>query len=152
MNNLKDKSAILYRRVSTSDQKVFGNSLNAQQSSLKDFCLKNSITIIEEFQEDYSAKNFNRPEWKKLNKFAQQNRKKIDYLLVVDWDRFSRNTLDLLQVIEKFKRMKVSLHFTEFGEVTGSDAMGSVFVKLLSVLLNFTVNNVVRNNLQLNKD
>ncbi len=82
MNNLKGKSAILYRRVSTSDQKVFGNSLNAQQSSLKDFCLKNSITIIEEFQEDYSAKNFNRPEWKKLNKFAQQNRKKIDYFCI----------------------------------------------------------------------
>ena len=33
--------------------------------------------------------------------------------------------------------MKVSLHFTEFGEVTGSDAMGSVFVKLLSVFAEF---------------
>ena len=53
------------------------------------------------------------------------------------FDRFSRNTLDLLQVIEKFKRMRVSLHFTEFGEVTGSDAMGSVFVKLLSVFAEF---------------
>lgn len=72
MNNLKGKSAILYRRVSTTDQKLFGNSLNAQQSSLKDFCLKNSMTIVEEFQEDYSAKNFNRPEWKKLNKFAKK--------------------------------------------------------------------------------
>jgi DNA invertase Pin-like site-specific DNA recombinase len=33
--------------------------------------------------------------------------------------------------------LKVSLHFTEFGEVTGSDAMGSVFVKLLSVFAEF---------------
>ena len=45
--------------------------------------------------------------------------------------------MDLLQVIEKFKRLKVFLHFTEFGEVTGSDAMGSVFVKLLSVFAEF---------------
>jgi DNA invertase Pin-like site-specific DNA recombinase len=52
-------------------------------------------------------------------------------------DRFSRNTLDLLQTIEKFKKMKVNLHFTEFGEVTGSDAMGSVFLKLLSVFAEF---------------
>ena len=37
MNNLNDKNAILYRRVSTTAQKVFGNSLNAQQSILRDF-------------------------------------------------------------------------------------------------------------------
>ena len=74
MNNLNGKSAILYRRVSTSDQKIYGNSLNAQQSSLIDFCHKNSMVIIEEFQEDYSAKNFNRPEWKKLNKFSKKNK------------------------------------------------------------------------------
>ena len=62
MNNLQGKRAILYRRVSTTDQKEFGNSLNAQQGSLRDFCEKNSMNIVKEFQEDYSAKNFNRPE------------------------------------------------------------------------------------------
>ena len=40
MNNLRGKNAILYRRVSTSNQKEFGNSLNAQKSSLRDFCAK----------------------------------------------------------------------------------------------------------------
>jgi site-specific DNA recombinase len=110
MNNLKGKSAILYRRVSTSDQKIYGNSLNAQQSSLKDFCHKNSMVIIEEFQEDYSAKNFNRPEWKKLNEFSQKNKIKIDYLLVVDWDRFSRNTYEALGVINNFKQLGIEVN------------------------------------------
>ena len=110
MNNLKGKSAILYRRVSTTDQKVFGNSLNAQQSSLKDFCRKNSMNIVDEFQEDYSAKNFNRPEWKKLNKFAKKNKASIDYLLVVDWDRFSRNTYEALGVINDFKQLGVEVN------------------------------------------
>ena len=77
MNNLRGKNAILYRRVSTTDQKTFGNSLNAQQSSLKDFCDKNALNVIKEFQEDYSAKDFNRPEWKRLNKFAKENKKKL---------------------------------------------------------------------------
>ena len=54
MNNLKEKTAILYRRVSTTDQKLFGNSLNAQQGSLKEFCIKNSMTVVKEFQEDYT--------------------------------------------------------------------------------------------------
>lgn len=72
MINLKGKNAILYRRVSTTDQKQFGNSLNAQRESLRDFCDKKSMNIVKEFQEDYSAKNFNRPEWKKLNDFAKK--------------------------------------------------------------------------------
>ena len=110
MNNLTGKTAILYRRVSTTNQKEFGNSLNAQKSSLRDFCHKNSINIIEEFQEDYSAKNFNRPEWKKLNKFAKNNKAKIDYLLVVDWDRFSRNAFEALCVINNFRDIGIEVN------------------------------------------
>ena len=110
MNNLKGKNAILYRRVSTTDQKIFGNSLNAQQCSLNDFCDKNALNIIKEFQEDYSAKDFNRPEWKRLNKFAKENKKKIDYLLVVDWDRFSRNTYEALGVINDFKAIEIEVN------------------------------------------
>ena len=110
MNNLRGKNAILYRRVSTTDQKTFGNSLNAQQSSLKDFCDKNALNVIKEFQEDYSAKDFNRPEWKRLNKFAKENKKKIDYLLVVDWDRFSRNTYEALGVIIDFKAIEIEVN------------------------------------------
>ena len=113
MNNLKGKTAVLYRRVSTTDQKVFGNSLTTQRDSLRDFCDKKSMTIIEEYQEDYSAKNFDRPEWKKLNKFAQKNKTRIDYLLVVDWDRFSRNTFDALGVINEFKQLGIEVNCIE---------------------------------------
>ena len=113
MNKFNGKNAILYRRVSTTDQKVFGNSLNAQQSSLKDFCNKNSINIIKEFQEDYSAKNFNRPEWKKLNLFAKKNKNNINYMLVVDWDRFSRNTYEALGVINDFKKLDIEVNCIE---------------------------------------
>ena len=110
MNNLQGKKAILYRRVSTTDQKVFGNSLNAQQGSLRDFCEKKSMNIVKEFQEDYSAKNFNRPEWKRLNAFAKKNKKDIDYLLVVDWDRFSRNVYEALGVIKDFKNIGIEVN------------------------------------------
>ena len=38
----------------------------------------------------------------------------------------------------EFKKQKVSLHFVDIGsEVTGTDAMGSVFFKLLSVFAEF---------------
>ena len=113
MNNLTGKNAILYRRVSTTDQKLFGNSLNAQQSSLRDFCTKHSMNIVKEFQEDYSAKNFIRPEWKKLNDFTKKNKSKIDYLLVVDWDRFSRDAYEALRVIDDFKKLDIEVNCIE---------------------------------------
>jgi len=64
--------------------------------------------------------------------------KKGDHIICSHLDRFSRNTLNLLQLVEKFKRQKVNLHFVDVGgEVTGTDAMGSVFLKLLSVFAEF---------------
>ena len=64
--------------------------------------------------------------------------KKGNHIICSHLDRFSRNTLNLLKLVEKFKRQKVNLHFVDVGgEVTGTDAMGSVFLKLLSVFVFF---------------
>jgi len=64
--------------------------------------------------------------------------KRGDHIICSHLDRFSRNTLNLLTLVEKFKKQKVSLHFVDVGgEVTGTDAMGSVFLKLLSVFAEF---------------
>ena len=99
MNNLKGKKAILYRRVSTTDQKLFGNSLNTQRDALRNFCDSNQIIIKREFEEDFSAKNFNRPVMQELLSYAKANHKEIDFVLITNWDRFSRNLLDALNVI-----------------------------------------------------
>ena len=62
----------------------------------------------------------------------------IILILILLLDRFSRNTLNLLQLVEKFRKQKVSLYFVDVGgEVTGTDAIGSVFLKLLSVFAEF---------------
>ncbi len=110
MKNLKGKKAILYRRVSTNEQKKTGNSLNSQQNQLRKFCENNQMQIIKEFEEDHSAKDFNRPEWNRLMKFSKENQKNVDFLLVVNWDRFSRNTLDALNTIEIFKDYNIEVN------------------------------------------
>ncbi len=110
MKNLKGKRAILYRRVSTTEQKKSGNSLHSQQNQLIKFCQNNQIHNLKEFEEDYSAKNFNRPEWSKLNKYAKANYKDIDLLLVVNWDRFSRNTLEALNTIDTFSKINIEVN------------------------------------------
>ena len=45
--------------------------------------------------------------------------KRGDHIICSHLDRFSRNTLNLLQLVEKFKRQKVNLHCVDGGgEVT----------------------------------
>ncbi len=69
MKNLNGKTAVLYRRVSTTEQKDYGMSLPNQSERLGDFCDRNNIEIINDFEEDYSAKNFNRPVFTEMLKF-----------------------------------------------------------------------------------
>ena len=113
MKILSGKKAILYRRVSTTDQKLHGYSLGNQKETLRTFCHTNSIEIIKEFEEDFSAKDFDRPQFNKLLDFAQKNKNKIDYLLVHKWDRFSRNGMDALNYIYTFKQLGIEVNCIE---------------------------------------
>lgn len=113
MKNLTGKRVLLYRRVSTSEQKKFGNSLNAQQNGLREFCRRYSMIVIKEFEEDYSAKNFDRPEFNRLMSFAKNNKNQIDYVLCVNWDRFSRNTYEALGIINDFKKLRIEINCIE---------------------------------------
>ena len=58
--------AVIYTRVSTEEQKKFGFSLQDQEKRLREFCKHQGIEIIEHYKEDHSAKDFNRPEFKRF--------------------------------------------------------------------------------------
>ena len=113
MKKLKGKRVILYIRVSTTDQKYFGNSLSNQLSMLQEFCKKNGIIIVQEFIEDYSGKNFNRPEFIKLHKYARENKQNIDYVLVYKWDRFSRDVLETMNMKATFDKLDIEINCPE---------------------------------------
>ena len=124
-----------YGRCSADENFEKGSSIETQLSKATAYGVIKNLTINKKITESISGtvKFANRP----MGLEIMSGLKRGDHIICSALDRFSRNTLDLLKVIEKFKRLKVSLHFTEFGEVTGSDAMGSVFVKLLSVFAEF---------------
>ena len=110
---LQGKNAILYRRVSTTDQKENGNSLATQQNSLRAFANNNGMEVIREFQEDFSAKNFERPEFNRLLDFVKKNKNKVDYILITSWDRFSRNTFEALRVIDEMRELSIEVNSVE---------------------------------------
>ncbi len=102
------KSAYLYCRVSTDEQKWKGSSLVEQEDRLIKHCEINSIQIKEIFREDYSAKDFNRPEWNKLIKKIRKNAKRPpENILFIKWDRFSRNIEYAYQMIRMLRDLNV---------------------------------------------
>jgi site-specific DNA recombinase len=67
----------------------------------------NRIKVRQISIEDYSAKTFLRPEWKKLMVYLRRNKGSSDLLLFIKWDRFSRNTSDAYQMIATLKKLGV---------------------------------------------
>ena len=103
-----EKTAILMSRVS-SDEQAKGYSLDIQTETIRNYCANNNIKILKEYKEDHSAKNFDRPEFKKLLQFAMQNKGKINYLIFTTWDRFSRNLSDALIIIDRLAKYGIDM-------------------------------------------
>ncbi len=101
------KRAILYIRVSTDEQAERGYSLRDQEERLKAHASINGIEVKAIFREDHSAKNFNRPAFNKLLAFAKSNKRNIDLLLFIKWDRFSRNATEAYEVLKKFNQLGI---------------------------------------------
>lgn len=86
------KTAIIYTRVSTDEQAEHGFSLPHQEDLLRKECARQGITVLDHFQDDgYSAKDFNRPGFKRLLDYLSRHKKQVAYLFVTKWCRFSRD-------------------------------------------------------------
>jgi site-specific DNA recombinase len=97
------KKAIGYARISDFDQSNW--SIGGQQDLIREYCRKNEMELVAIFtDEGESAKNFDRSDWKQLEKFVRNNYKNVDFLLVMAWTRFSRNTAEALQMIEQLEK------------------------------------------------
>ncbi len=108
----KLKRAALMCRVS-SDEQVKGYSLDLQDEALRKHCERYNIEIVYTFREDHSAKDFNRPEFKKFLTFLNKNKGKVDTLLFTSWDRFSRNITDSLIMLRRLESYGITSHAIE---------------------------------------
>ena len=107
------KRAIIYTRVSTDDQAVHGYSLNNQKDVIERYCKQNNFQIIKHYEEDYSAKDFERPEFKNLMEFCKKEHKSIDILLFTRWDRFSRNIGECYAIFKQFGKLGIEINSIE---------------------------------------
>ena len=73
------KSAYLYVRVSTDEQKRKGYSLPEQEDRLLKYCENNDIEVKGIFSDDHSAKTFKRPAWEQLLATIKVDKSKQEY-------------------------------------------------------------------------
>ena len=97
------RRAALYVRVSTDEQAERGYSLRDQQARLETWCAREGIDVAGVWVEDgASAKTFERPQWSRLLAAIEAGRTSpVDAVLVVKWDRFSRDATGALGMIRR---------------------------------------------------
>jgi len=127
------KVAYDYIRISDDDQSHF--SIDGQKKMNIDFAFRHNIKIVRTFLDDgYSAKDFNRPNWKHLEKELAKNKSKIDYLIVWKYDRLIRNAAEGLNFIEKLEK-KWNIVLLSVMENFGIDPNSPYFFKHRADLL-----------------
>ena len=107
------QTVIIYTRVSTDEQAEKGYSLADQQSRLEKYCDAKGYEIAKHFQDDHSAKTFNRPEFNNLLDYIRKHKGLVKKLLVVKWDRFSRNMELSMNMISTLMRLGVAVEAIE---------------------------------------
>lgn len=131
------KKAILYSRVS-SDEQAKGGSLKYQEDALRRYCESNGIEVVDVYREDYSAKTFNRPDMNTICKKYLHKHKEVDAdaLLVLRWNRFTREASEGWEYISKFKKYGIEVNAVEEHldfNVSESKIMLSVYLTMAEV-------------------
>ncbi|WP_118951610.1 recombinase family protein [Taibaiella helva] len=91
--------AIGYRRISGKDQSKY--SLAHQEEAIRNYCNQNGLLLSAIFTDNgESSGTFDRPNYKALERFMKKHTGKVQYLIVMSHDRFSRNLAEALMKIE----------------------------------------------------
>lgn len=102
------KKAIGYARTATKKQADEFNSIKQQKILIKNYCRKNKIQLLNVFADSgKSGMNLNRPGFKKMLK--QAKKRSVDFVIVWDWFRLTRNLNDYVSTSKKFKQNKTRL-------------------------------------------
>jgi site-specific DNA recombinase len=98
-----NRKAVSYLRFSNEEQS--SHSIERQQMIAKSWMEHFNVKLVDSFEDQgFTATNFDRPDFKKLYAFIGKNYRTIDYLVVSDLTRFSRELGDAINIVKKIKR------------------------------------------------
>ena len=107
-------NVIIYCRVS-SDEQAEGTSLDVQEERLTRYCHQRGYNIIDiPHREDASGKTFKkRPVIQSIMNYIRQNKGKVDKLLVLRWNRYSRDLPTAMANLVELQSLKIEVNSIE---------------------------------------
>lgn len=128
----ENKRVAIYIRVSTLDQAREGYSLEAQEKTLRKWCVDRSYEVFDLYADKgISGKDIeHRPDMNRLLKDAKEG--KFDIILFWALSRFTRSVSDLYSTMEKFQKWNVDMvSYTEAFDT--STPMGRAMIGIVGV-------------------
>ena len=123
-----------YIRVSIGEQSK-GYSLEGQKSILDDWVEEESWKWVKTYHETASAKDLNREKFQEMITDAKNGL--FDGICMVDSDRFSRSTKDLLNVMDDLIKKRVKLHIHNLQHIDIYSEQGRVMLTNLAAYSEF---------------
>jgi len=129
------RTAIGYIRVSTEEQASLGQSLDAQDERLHDYCTRSGLSLVELVREEGisgSIPLYKRPEGCRLEKLMKRH--KATHLVAIKLDRLFRNAIDALTMTKEWDDKNITLHLVDFGGMAldTSSAMGRMMLTMMA--------------------
>lgn len=132
----KNMKAVIFARVSTQEQEQDGHSIDAQIAKLRDYCKKNSLIVIKEYEVVESSTKGERPEFNQCLDFIRNQKEKIA-LICDKVDRLQRSILDIPKLEELRVKEKVVIHFLDIGKLDNdSNSQQKAFYRMSVVMAN----------------
>ncbi len=119
------KTAVIYVRVSTTEQADRGVSLDNQERACHDWAFRNQVQTLKVFREEgKSAKTLKRPEMQAMLEYLTEHSAEIDYLIIYQIDRLTRNKFDFADLMRMLAKLKIELRDSSSNvEATESDEL-----------------------------
>jgi DNA invertase Pin-like site-specific DNA recombinase len=131
---MSDYKVAYYIRVSIGEQSK-GYSLEGQKSILDDWIKETDWKWVKTYYEEASAKDINRQKFQEM--IADATHGLFDGICIVDSDRFSRSTKDLLKIMDDLVRYKVKLHIHNLQHIDIYSEQGRLLLTNLATYSEF---------------
>lgn len=128
------KHAFIYMRCSTREQKEYGHSMETQKNQLMKYCEAHNIVVVAKFEDAgiSGSETHNRPGLKNMIASIQPG----ICVIAVSVSRLSRNTVQLLNLVQLLKQKKADVILLDLGMDT-STPLGNVMLTMLATLAEF---------------
>ena len=123
---------MIYGYMRKSNEEGSNSSFDTQKHKIKGYCQIHNLNVDEYFEDICSGGLL--LEQRQSGILMSTKLKKGDTIICSTLDRYSRSHYGLVNDVEKFRRQKIKLVFTDLGDVISSDSLGSVFYQILSIM------------------